>query len=122
MITGRNLGVACPECGTTDGWICECQLDPQISLGVPVFALDRHEDETGVSGPGRVAYGVVFPNGKTVLAWVVPDKPQSVAVYDSIHDMFAIHVGPHRGKTELTWLFLPQMLESWQERFRRGRE
>jgi len=78
VITGRNLGVACPECGTTDGWICECQLDPQISLGVPVFALDRHEDETGVSGPGRVAYGVVFPNGKTVLAWVVPDKPQSV--------------------------------------------
>jgi len=70
---------------------------------IGLFRLMRIEDETGVSGKGIVAYGAVFPNGKAVLCWHAPGKPQSVAVYDSIHDLFAIHVGPHRGKTRLEW-------------------
>jgi len=81
---------------------------------VPTFAVMRHEDETGVSGAGLVAYGAVFPNGKAVLAWTVEGKPQSVAIYDSIHDLYAVHVGPHRGKTELCWITLPAELESWR--------
>jgi len=81
---------------------------------VPTFAVVRHEDETGVSGAGIVAYGAVFPNGKAVLAWTVEGKPQSVAVYDSIHDLFAVHVGPHGGKTELRWITLPAELEAWR--------
>lgn len=82
---------------------------------VAIFALDRLEDETGVSGAGRVAYGAVFPNGKTVLAWTVEGKPQSIGVYESVHDMFAIHVGFHKGKTLLTWLYLPEEIQSWAD-------
>lgn len=82
---------------------------------VATFALVRHEDETGVSGTGTVAFGAVFPNGKTVVAWVVPDKPNSVAVYDTIHDMFGVHVGPHKGKTEISWIHLPDILQSWAD-------
>jgi len=70
---------------------------------IGLFRLNRLEDETGISGPGLVAYGAVFPNGKAVLAWCAPDRPQSVAVYDSLQDLYAIHVTPHGGKTCVEW-------------------
>ncbi len=86
-----------------------------MSDDVATFSLVRHEDETGVSGAGIVAYGAVFPNGKAVLAWTVAGKPQSVAVYESIHDLYAVHVGPHKGKTKIRWLHLPACIQSWAE-------
>jgi len=91
------------------GWVASIELER-----FPTFALVRHDDETGVSGTGIVAHGAVFPNGKAVLAWTVERRPQSVAIYDSIHDLYAIHVGPHGGKTELSWITLPPELESWR--------
>lgn len=59
------------------------------------FWLKRIEDESGVSGTGIVAEGVMFSNGKCVLSWLT--KHTSVAVYDSIDELEAIH--GHNGKT-----------------------
>jgi hypothetical protein len=63
------------------------------------FVLKRIEDESGVSGTGIVAEGIQFSNGKCVLAWMT--ELQSVAVYDSIEELEAIH--GHDGKTLICW-------------------
>ncbi|MDY6770006.1 MAG: hypothetical protein SVU88_03465 [Candidatus Nanohaloarchaea archaeon] len=64
------------------------------------FKLVRHEDESGVSGTGVVAYGCVFPNGRAALTW--DTEPTSTAWYDSIEELEEIH--GHDGKTEVEWI------------------
>lgn len=59
------------------------------------FELHRVEDETGVSGTGRVAQGVIFDNGRVAMTWLT--KTSSVAIYNSIEDVRTIH--GHGGKT-----------------------
>ncbi len=63
------------------------------------FVLNRREDDTGISGTGIVAWGVVFPNKKVVLTWNT--SPTSVAVYDNLEDCIDIH--GHGGKTEFVF-------------------
>ena len=65
-----------------------------------LFTLRRTEDESGISGVGDVAEGVEFSNGKCVLCWIT--QYRSVAVYDSIRELDAIH--GHNGKTEIVWV------------------
>ena len=67
------------------------QNEPKTRL----FTLVRNEDETGVSGTGIVAEGVQFASGKCVLTWLT--EFSSVAVYDGIGDLLAIH--GHHGRT-----------------------
>ena len=62
-----------------------------------IFYLNRTEDESGVSGTGRVAQGFVFDNGKVAVTWL--SEHPSVTVYDSIGEVHAIH--GHGGKTEV---------------------
>lgn len=62
-----------------------------------LFHLFRDSDESGVSGTGRVAEGVLFANGKAVLSWNT--KHTSIAVYDSMEQVRAIH--SHGGKTRV---------------------
>ena len=62
-----------------------------------IFYLNRTEDETGVSGTGRVAQGFIFDNGKVAVTWL--SEHPSVTVYDSIGEVHAIH--GHQGKTEV---------------------
>ena len=64
-----------------------------------VFWLDRLEDESGISGTGRVAIGVVFSDGVCVLRWLTDHR--STAIYASVEDLEAIH--GHNGKTRLVW-------------------
>lgn len=61
------------------------------------FYLKRTEDESGISGTGRIAQGVVFDNGKVALTWL-SDHP-SVTIYDNLGEVRAIH--GHEGKTEV---------------------
>ena len=61
------------------------------------FYLNRIEDESGISGTGRVAQGFIFDNGKVALAWL--SEHPSVTIYDNIGEVRAIH--SHDGKTEL---------------------
>ena len=64
------------------------------------FQLNRTEDETGVSGTGIVAEGVVFANGKVSLSWRTSHT--SVAVYDTLRTVEAIH--GHNGRTRIEWI------------------
>lgn len=63
------------------------------------FYLYRYEDDSGVSGVGIVAQGVLFDNGKCVLSWL--SKYKSIAVYESIDELEIIH--GHHGHTKVIW-------------------
>jgi hypothetical protein len=60
-----------------------------------IFYLKRQEDESGISGTGRVAQGFVFDNGKVSVTWL--SEHPSVTIYDNIGEVHAIH--GHGGKT-----------------------
>ncbi len=62
-----------------------------------VFYLKREEDESGVSGTGRVAQGFVFDNGKVAVTWL--SEHPNVTIYDNIGEVHAIH--GHGGKTTI---------------------
>lgn len=64
------------------------------------FFLVRDEDETGISGTGIVAEGILFSCGKCVLSWVTQYK--SIAVYDSLDELIAIH--GHNGRTHVEFI------------------
>ena len=60
-----------------------------------IFYLNRTEDESGISGTGRVAQGFVFDNGKVAVTWL--SEHPSVTIYDNIGEIHAVH--GHGGKT-----------------------
>lgn len=64
------------------------------------FNLNRIEDETGVSGTGRVASGVRWPDGSATLRWM-SDRP-TTTVYNSMEDVGYIH--SHHGSTVVEWI------------------
>ncbi len=64
------------------------------------FWLERTEDETGVSGTGTVAEGVVFWDGTVVMRWRTGTA--STAIYSSIEDVVTIH--GHGGKTQVVMI------------------
>jgi hypothetical protein len=67
------------------------------------FNLYRTKDETGSSGIGVVAQGVVFKNGKTVLCWLNGISGiSSIAIYESLDDLLKIH--GHGGTTGIEML------------------
>jgi len=61
------------------------------------FWLQRVEDDSGVSGVGLVAEGVIFSNGWCALTWLT--ELTSVAFYRNVEDVEAIH--GHDGKTKI---------------------
>jgi hypothetical protein len=63
------------------------------------FHLQRTVDITGVSGTGRVADGVLWPDGTATLRWR-GDRPSTVN-WDRIADAEAIH--GHGGHTVIVW-------------------
>lgn len=63
------------------------------------FYLVRDQDVSGISGTGVVAEGVIFTSGKCAMHWLT--KYSSLAVYDSIEDLQAIH--GHEGKTRVVF-------------------
>lgn len=64
------------------------------------FVLNRVVDISGVSGTGLVAEGVQFSNNKCAVTWLVGTS--SVAVYDNLDDVKAIH--GHGGNTEIIFI------------------
>ncbi|GHI91304.1 hypothetical protein [Streptomyces olivaceus] len=64
-----------------------------------LFHLQRDRDVSGVSGTGRVANGVLWPDGTVAVRWV-GDRPSTVH-WDRIADAEAVH--GHGGATRLVW-------------------
>jgi hypothetical protein len=63
------------------------------------FYLNRLEDDSGVSGPGHVAEGCLFSNGRVAVTFLV--VPFSMLWYLSVPEMLSVH--GHGGKTQLVW-------------------
>lgn len=61
--------------------------------------MHRMEDVSGTSGTGVVAEGAIFTNTKVILSWLTIHK--SMAIYDSLAEMEAIH--GHDGRTKIVW-------------------
>jgi hypothetical protein len=59
------------------------------------FYLKRIEDETGISGTGVVARGVILPSGHCVIEWLT--FCSSINIYKNLNDVEEIH--GHHGKT-----------------------
>jgi len=72
------------------------------------FLLYRSEDESGVSGEGTVAVGVIFPDGGVAMQWLngenenLDTSQNGWALYpgpDGVEDARKVH--GHGGRTEL---------------------
>lgn len=63
------------------------------------FHLLRAVDVTGASGTGRVADGVLWPDGTVSVRWR-GDRPSTVA-WDRLSDAEAVH--GHGGATRIVW-------------------
>lgn len=89
---------------------CTCQLaEPtktvvdlvnQTRRGLRRFVLQRARDDTGVSGTGIVAEGVLMTDGRAVVRWL--GKNSSIVIWDNLSDAMQVH--GHRGATRLRWL------------------
>lgn len=71
---------------------------PRDTEGRPVapglYWWVRDVDETGMSGPGRVAQVAVFEDGSAVLRWLAHRNTSGVGssvFYDRLHDLMFIH-------------------------------
>lgn len=64
------------------------------------FFLQRDQDETGISGTGRVAEGVQYQNGWCSMMWLT--EYFSLVAYPSIEHVEKIH--GHQGKTKIVWI------------------
>jgi hypothetical protein len=69
------------------------------NVGIRTFKMHRMEDVSGTSGTGVVAEGAIFTNTKVILSWLTIHK--SMAIYDSLAEMEAIH--GHDGRTKIVW-------------------
>ncbi|MER5715756.1 hypothetical protein [Streptomyces sp. NPDC002132] len=63
------------------------------------FHLQRNHDVTGVSGTGRVADGVLWPDGSVSIRWR-GDRPSTV-FWDDVAHAEAVH--GHGGHTRIVW-------------------
>jgi hypothetical protein len=70
---------------------------------VRTFDLIRDIDETGISGTGKIAEGVLFTDGAAVLRWTTANH--STCLYDSLAALEAIH--GHGGKTRVVFSDAP---------------
>lgn len=64
------------------------------------FVLVRDEDETGISGTGLVAFGVMFPDRVAVTRWN-SDVAQT-CVWQTMEEVEAVH--GHGGRTRIVWI------------------
>jgi hypothetical protein len=76
---------------------------PRAPLGMKKFTMYRPQDETGVSGTGIVAQGVVFADGQACIQWVCPPAAGDTQTkrWESFLD---VHVRQHpKNFTIITW-------------------
>jgi hypothetical protein len=64
------------------------------------YVLRREVDQSGISGTGDVADGIVWPDGTTTLRW--RGQYASVAHWANLAHVEAIH--GHGGLTRIVWV------------------
>jgi hypothetical protein len=68
------------------------------------FVLQRVEDETGISGTGRVVEGVLFSTGDVAMQWIVGEH-RSTVVWPASMGMGAVEaIHGHNGRTVIEWV------------------
>ena len=86
----------------------------RTDLGEPrLFCLVRTDDVSGVSGEGRVADGVEWPDGTVAVRWRTDHATTEIA--DSLSAYMVIH--GHGGGTVVSWLMTAEgvPLSKWCE-------
>lgn len=73
---------------------------PQSSPIGRRFFLKRTEDVSGISGTGRVAFGIQMPSGRVVIEWLT--STSSEGIYNSVEECIQIH--GHEGATAIEWI------------------
>ena len=104
--------MTCIHCGrdvTLISHVCGFCMDELFDItadhATRRILLYRTEDESGVSGEGVVAVGVVMPSGKAAIEWLNDANPNlntdgnGWAIYDSVDDARKVH--GHGGKTKV---------------------
>lgn len=87
-----------------DGRPSLVELGQVIAAHEPAtFCLYRHQDVTGASGTGVVAFGTQFHDGTVVLRWMGADP--STVVWPSLEAAEREH--GHKGATEVVFLHQP---------------
>lgn len=58
------------------------------------FEMIRNNDETGVSGTGKVLEGAIYSNGQVIVYWTASDY-HSFGMYKNFFEFYTIHVASH---------------------------
>ena len=75
-------------------------------MNMRMFYIIRVNDESNISGTGKVLNGVVFPDGQCVIRWCSSNKnaKSSTAIYDSFEDFKFLHIDSHpTNETKIVW-------------------
>jgi hypothetical protein len=85
-----------------EGFVSHPMKVPRASAGALPrrFYLLRHEDHTGLSGDGIVAWGVQFPNGWCTYCWTT--APWTIQIAQSPYDVQHIH--GHNYRTRVVFM------------------
>lgn len=67
------------------------------------FVLEREDDETGISGTGIIAEGIIWSDGTVAYRWLTDIATTTIA--DNIETIKHLH--GHDGKTKI------RILQSW---------
>ncbi|CAL9606944.1 hypothetical protein SUDANB95_05508 [Actinosynnema sp. ALI-1.44] len=79
---------------------CAADVDRANQADPRRFYLQRAVDISGSSGTGRVADGVLWPDGSATLRW--RGEHRSVAHWDSLASAEIVH--GHGGATRIVWI------------------
>lgn len=58
------------------------------------FEVIRNNDESGISGTGKILEGAIYSNGKVVVYWLGKDY-NSFGIYDHFYAFHFIHIRSH---------------------------
>lgn len=90
---------------------------PPPPEGMDPFTMYRTNDESGVSGTGIIAQGILFANGKVCVQWLCEPAPGDTQIKDSMEQFLKVHVKSHPlNKTIITFssgrqLHFPEKIE-----------
>jgi len=72
--------------------------------GMRKFTIARKNDQSGVSGTGVIAQGVLFATGDVAIQWLTPPPDGDLQIKRSLKSFIEVHVHPHpENITIITW-------------------